>query len=327
MNLLRSILMILCIAAILFAQENSPEVLTHTFSIVAMDPETGDFGVAVQSHWFSVGTTVSWAEAGVGAVATQSLVNVSFGPEGLRLLREGKTATQVLDILISGDEGKDFRQLAIIDKNGQVAAFTGEKCIADAGHIIGKHYSVQANMMLNDRVWKAMSDAHEASSAPLPERLVTALQAAQATGGDIRGQQSAALLVVRGQATGKSWEDRLVDLRVEDHPDAVNEIARLLQIHRAYEHMNRGDLAIEQGDEAAALAEYGAAEKLFPENLEMKYWHAVSLVNIGELEKALPLFRTVFRADSNWVELTRRIVINGLLIVSPAELNRIVSQK
>jgi uncharacterized Ntn-hydrolase superfamily protein len=317
----------LYISLSLNAQDTKSDIFTHTYSIVARDSVTGDMGVAVQSHWFSVGSVVSWAEPGIGAIATQSLVNVSFGPRGLDLLREGKTAPEVLNSLIGNDDGREFRQLAIIDKNGNVATFTGKKCIPDAGQIIGKNFSVQANMMLNKKVWPAMAEAFENSKGLLAERMVETLKAAEAAGGDIRGQQSASILVVRGYSTGKFWEDRLIDLRVEDHPQAVKEIERVLKVHRAYEHMNKGDLAIESGDEENALKEYSAAQKMFPDNIEMKYWHAVSLANIGKLEEALPLFKMVFEKDQNWIELTKRIVPNGLLKVDKETLGKIISVK
>jgi len=310
----------------LFAQKNiGDDPLAHTFSIVARDSVTGDIGVAVQSHWFSVGSVVSWAEAGVGAVATQSLVNTSFGPRGLDLLKAGLTPAEALDELIEEDEGRAFRQVAIIDTEGRVAAYTGEKCIAEAGHITGAEFSVQANMMLNDTVWPAMAETFRTTEGPLAERMVAALQAAQLEGGDIRGQQSASIIVVKGEKSGKPWEDRKLELRVEDHPKAVDEITRLLKVHRAYEHMNRGDLAIEHGDVDKALEEYGAAQKMFPNNVEMKYWTAVSLANVGKLDRALPLFREVFGQDAHWVELTRRIVPNGILQVDEPTLNRILS--
>jgi len=301
--------------------------LAHTYSIVARDPATGEMGVAVQSHWFSVGSVVSWAEAGVGAIATQSLVNVSFGPEGLELLRQGSDARQVLDILISEDEGRDYRQLAIVDAKGNVAAYTGKKCVPEAGHIVGDNFSVQANLMLNDKVWPAMNKAFRESQGPLAERLIEALQAAQNEGGDIRGQQSAAVLVVRGEATGKVWVDRLIDLRIEDHPDPVNELKRLLRVHRAYEHMNNGDLAVEKGDMDSAMREYSAAEKMFPENLEMKFWHAVTLAGTGKVDESLPLFKEVFMKDENWRTLTPRLVPVGLLTVSEEDLKKIISVK
>ncbi len=298
--------------------------LVHTYSIVAMDPETGEIGAAVQSHWFSVGSLVIWAEAGVGAVATQSFVNPAFGPEGLQLLKTGKSAREALDQLIAGDEGREFRQVAIIDARGNTAAWTGKKCIAEAGHHAEKYFSVQANLMLKNTVWSAMARAFKQTSGPLAERLIAALEAAQQEGGDIRGQQSAAILVVSGKPSGKVWQDRLIDLRVEDHPHPVAELKRLLRLHRAYEHMNRGDLAVEHGDEAAALREYSAAESLFPENLEMKYWHAVALVNMGRLPEALPLFKTIFSRDPNWKTLTPRLIPNGILNVTPEQLQTIL---
>jgi uncharacterized Ntn-hydrolase superfamily protein len=308
-----------------FFKSESP--LAHTFSIVARDPSTGEMGVAVQSHWFSVGSVVSWAEAGVGAIATQSLVNVSFGPKGLELLKSGMTAKQVLDNLIASDTGRDYRQLAIVDAKGNVAAYTGKKCIPDAGHIMGDNFSVQANLMANDKIWPAMDKAFRESEGPLAERMIEALSAAQEAGGDIRGRQSAAILVVRGKSTGKVWEDRLIDLRVEDDPDPIVELQRLLKVHRAYEHMNNGDLAIEKNDMELAMKEYSTAEEMFPENLEMKYWHAVTLASIGKVDESLPLFKEIFLKDNNWRTLTPRLVPIGLLTVSEEDLNKILSLK
>ncbi len=302
------------------------EPLAHTYSIVARDPQTGEMGVAVQSHWFSVGSIVAWGEAGVGVVATQSFVNPSFGQRGLELLKTGKTAQEVVDELIASDEGRDVRQLAIVDSKGNSAGYTGAKCISEAGHIVGDNYSVQANMMLNNTVWGEMSKAFENSTGPLAERLVAALESAQNVGGDIRGKQSACLLVVKGQASGNLWEDRLIDLRVEDNPNPVVEIKRLLSVYRAYEHMNKGDLAVEKNDMKLAMDEYNAAMKMFPENLEMKYWTAVTLANTGGVEKALPMFKEIFIADKNWKELTERLPSVGLLNVSNEILNKILAQ-
>lgn len=302
------------------------EPLAHTFSIVARDPQTGEMGVAVQSHWFSVGSIVAWGEAGVGVVATQSFVNPSFGQRGLELLKTGKTAQEVVEELIASDEGRDVRQLAIVDSKGNSFAYTGAKCISEAGHIVGNNYSVQANMMLNNSVWGEMSKAFENTKGPLAERLIAALEAAQNVGGDIRGQQSACLLVVRGDATENLWEDRLIDLRAEDNPNPVVEIKRLLSVYRAYEHMNKGDLAVEKSDMKLAMDEYNAAMQMFPENLEMKYWTAVSLANTGEVEKSLPMFREIFAADKNWKELTKRLPPVGLLTVNAEILKEIIAQ-
>jgi uncharacterized Ntn-hydrolase superfamily protein len=303
----------------------SDNPLIATYSIIARDPETGEMGVAVQSHWFSVGSIVSWGEAGVGVVATQSFVNPAFGPDGIELLKSGMTAEQVVDKLIAEDEGRDVRQLAILDVNGNVKSYTGKNCIPGAGNIIGRNYSVQANLMLNDKVPSVMSKAFEESKGPLAERLMAALFAAESVGGDIRGKQSAAILVVKGKSTGKVWEDRLIDLRVEDDPYPLDKLDRLLKIHRAYNHMNAGDLAVEHGDMELAMKEYSSAEKMFPENEEMKFWHAVTLATNGDVEASLPLFKKVFEKNENWKILTPRLVPIGLLNVSKEQLQQILS--
>jgi uncharacterized Ntn-hydrolase superfamily protein len=305
----------------------------HTYSIVARDPQTGEMGVAVQSHWFSVGSVVTWAEAGVGAVATQSLVDVTYGPLALELLRAGRNAEQTLAALKTADPHPEIRQVAIIDAKGNVAAHTGEKCIPDAGHLVGDNFSVQANLMLNDKVWPAMKEAYEKTSGDLAEKMLAALDAAQSVGGDIRGKQSAAILIVKGQSTGRPWADRVMDLRVEDHAEPLKELRRLVQVHRAYQHMNNGDLAIEHHDVDGALREYGAAEAMFPENLEMKFWHAVSLVNAGRVDESLPIFKTIFANDYNWAILIPRlqgvdllpnddVVINTILSVAPKQMDK-----
>lgn len=300
-----------------------PSRLAHTYSIVAMDEQTGEMGVAVQSHWFSVGSMVIWGEAGVGVVATQAMVNPAFGPCGLELMRNGTAPKQAIGRLISSDEGREFRQLAMLDRKGRAAAYTGGRCIPEAGHVIGTAHSVQANLMLSDKVWPEMSRAFERSSGPLAERLMLALEAAEAAGGDIRGRQSAALLVVRGESTGRSWEDRLVDLRVEDHEEPLFELRRLLKVHRAYEHMSKGDEALEKGEMPEAMREYSAAEEMFPDSEEMAFWHAVGLVNNGRLEDALPLFRGVFRRNPSWKALVPRLVPCGLLKADQAAVQRI----
>jgi uncharacterized Ntn-hydrolase superfamily protein len=285
----------------------------HTYSIVARDPATGELGAAVQSHWFSVGSVVPWAEAGVGAVATQSFVDPSYGKLGLDLMRAGRSAPDALKSLLAGDDGREVRQVAMIDAQGRVAAHTGEKDIAAAGHHVGKDYSVQANLMKNEKVWPAMAKAFEATKGDLAERMLAALDAAQEVGGDIRGKQSAALIVVSGKPTGKPWADRVFDLRVDDSPEPLTELRRLVTVQRAYNHMNAGDLAVEKKDNEGALREYAAAEKLSPDNAEMIYWHAVALVNMGRVDESLPLFQRVFAMDKNWATLTPRLVKAGLL--------------
>jgi uncharacterized Ntn-hydrolase superfamily protein len=311
----------------LYGQTFFAEPLAHTYSIVARDPVTGEMGVAVQSHWFSVGSIVSWAEAGVGAIATQSLVNPALGQQGLALLKEGKTAQEALDELIAYDEGRDVRQLAIVDSKGRTAAWTGKRCIAEAGHNHGENFSCQANLMLNNTVWDAMATAFNSTKGPLAERMMAALEAAQSEGGDIRGKQSAAILVVRGAATGNLWEDRVMDLRVEDHPEPLKELSRLIQVYRAYEHMNNGDLATEKNDMVTAMKEYEAAQQLFPDNAEMKFWTAVTMVNNGLVNESLPLFRQVFKDDSNWAILIPRLRSVQLLNCNEETTKLILSQK
>lgn len=321
------LIIFILIASSLDAQQyKSESPFAHTYSIVAFDPKTGDMGVAVQSHWFSVGTIVSWGEAGVGVVATQSFVNPSFGPRGLEMLKQGKVPQQVVDELIASDEGRDFRQLAVLDANGNASSFTGKNCIQPAGNLVGNGFSVQANLMSNDKIWPAMAEAFKNSNGPLAERMLAALEAAENAGGDVRGRQSAALLVVRGKSTGKIWEDKLIDLRIDDNPEPLIELKRLLKVHRAYEHMNNGDLAVEKNDMEKAMLEYSTAMKMFPNNLEMKYWTAIALVNKGKMDEALPMLKNIFTKDKNWKELTPRLIPNGLLNVDEQQLAEIMKQ-
>lgn len=297
-----------------------------TYSIVARDPETGQMGVAVQSHWFSVGPIVPWAESGVGAVATQSLVDPAYGPLGLDMMRMGRSAPDTLRAMLAGDEGSAVRQVAMIDARGRVAAHTGERCIDAAGHVVDTElqFSVQANLMERDTVWPAMAKAYRETKGDLAERMLVALDAAQSEGGDIRGRQSAAIVIVSSESTGQPWVDRLFDLRVEDHPEPVKELRRLVQLQRAYQHMNKGDLAVEHGDFEAAGREYIAAEKLAPQIVEIPFWHAVSLTNTGKLDDALPIFKAVFALEPIWADLVPRLAKCGLLPNDEAIIQRIV---
>lgn len=295
----------------------------HTYSIVARDPKTGQLGVAVQSHWFSVGSLVPWAQAGVGAIATQSFIEVRYGGSGLDLMRSGLGARRTLDALLEADQHPEVRQVAMIDASGEVAVHTGKNCIRYAGHTVGDNFSVQANLMAGEGVPEAMADAYLQAQGTLAERMLAALDAAQALGGDLRGKQSAAILVVSGTASGRPLEDRLVDLHVEDNPEPLQELRRLLTLQTAYEHMNRGDHALERGEVDAALEAYGKAEQLQPQNLEMKFWHAVSLANAGREAAALSLFATIFRQDGQWRELVPRLAEAGLLGVGGDSIERI----
>ena len=317
-------------APLLLSAQPAPSVPlrpVHTYSIVARDAKTGELGVAVQSHWFSVGTSVAWAEAGIGAVATQSFIDPSYGPLGLALMRAGRSAPDALKGLIAADEGRDVRQVAMIDATGRVAAYTGARCIPAAGDRVGEGYSVQANLMEKDTVWPAMAKAYESSRGDLAERLLAALEAAESQGGDIRGRQSAAILVVKGVSSGRPWQDRLFDLRVEDHPSPVVELRRLVTLQRAYNLMNEGDLAVEKKDDAGALKAYSSAEALVPDNAEMAYWHAVALVNMGRVDEALPVFAKAFRLHPKWRDVTPRLPKAGLLPDDPKLIARIVAVK
>jgi uncharacterized Ntn-hydrolase superfamily protein len=214
----------------------------------------------------------------------------------------------------------------MLDKHCNVAVYTGSKCVKSANHHKGSNYSVQANMMLNDEVIPVMARTFEKNyDLPIAERVVKTMQAGQKAGGDIRGKQSAVLLVVESTAAQNEWMDKKINLRVDDHNEPLVELERLLKVHRAYEHMNNGDLAIEHGDMQMALAEYGAAEAMFPDNMEMKYWKAVALANNGRIEDALPVFKKVFENEINWLELTNRLPDSGLLNVSEKNLNQILS--
>lgn len=300
--------------------------LAHTYSIVARDSSTGELAIGVQSHWFSVGTAVPWAKAGVGAVATQSFVDKSYGPKGLALLEQGFTAQQALDTLLKADVGRDVRQVAIVDSRGNVATHTGSKCIAYAAHITGNGFSVQSNMMLGNNVNKSMYAAYvKAAGKPIAERVLLAMEADEVAGGDIRGKQAAAIIVVKGDRNDEPWNDRTVDLRIDDHTVPLKELRRLYNVHLAYLHMNNGDLAVEKNDMQLAMQEYNAAMKMFPGNLEMQYWTAITLANNKQLSKAMPMLKKIFIADKNWKELTRRLPITGLLNVSAKELQAIMS--
>jgi len=342
----------------------------HTFSIVARDPRTGEMGAAVQSHWFAVGSNVIWARAGVGAVATQSFVDPSYGPLGLALMDAGKRAPDALKALLAADAGRAVRQVAFVDAAGAVATWTGAGDIPSAGGVagdrsggwqddcggagaarttehgqpfvrpcggrgdIGRGFAVQANLMANDTIWPAMAKAFETSTGDLAERLLAALEAGQAAGGDIRGRQSAAIIVVKAASSGQPWQDTVFDLRVDDADRPIPELRRLVSLQRAYNHMNAGDLAVEHGDNEGALREYSAAEAIasktegvLPSRLaEMIYWHAVALVTMGRVDESLPLFKRAFAMQKGWVELTRRLPKVGLLPDDAALIERITAQ-
>ncbi len=299
----------------------------HTYSIVAYDAATGEVGAAVQSHWFSVGSIVIWTRPGVGAVATQSFVNPDYGPLGLEAMAAGKTPAEALEQLRAKDEGRDVRQVAMVDVKGHVAGVTGAKCIDYACDLQGESFSVQANIMLKDTVCAAMAAAYRGSAGkPLAERLILALQAAQGEGGDLRGKQSAAIQVVKAVASAKPWNDTVVSLRVEDHPEPIEELARLYAVHRAYEYMNQGDLQLEHGKIEEAMSSYRQAVGMLPGRVEPIFWQAVNLVVAGQLEQALPMFAQVFKKEADWKLMPSRLVKVGLLPNDTKILEAIATQ-
>jgi len=298
----------------------------HTYSIVAYDAQAGQLGVAVQSHWFSVGSVVAWAESGVGAVATQSLVEVSYGPLGLAMMRAGKTPQQALDALLHTDSGAGLRQVAMVDVKGNVATHTGQRCIAEAGHQQGEAFSVQANIMAKTSVWPAMAKAFETHKGDLAQRMLAALKAAQAEGGDLRGMQSAALIVVSAEPSGQPWNDRIFDLRIDDHPSPIAELERLLEIARAYHDMDQGDAYLGQNDMPKALESYRRAMQRQPENAEMIFWTAVTLASNDRLDEALPLFDKAFEKSPALAELLPRLVPSGIFPDDESMLKRILKE-
>jgi len=277
-----------------------------TYSIVAHDPKSGEFGVAVQSHFFQVGPVVPWARAGVGAVATQADADVRYGPLGLDLMAAGYTAGRALAAALAADSKPETRQVALVDRESQVAVHTGAKCIREAGHHVGAGYSVQANMMEKATVWRAMAVAFEGTAGSLAERMMAALEAAEVEGGDIRGRQSAAMLVVDGTLHPGWWEGRLIDLRVEDHPEPLVELRRLLGVKRTYEAAGAAQAAVQGGDPQAAALTAKALEGA-RDNTELSFWLALDMAAQSDLETAVMILRDVIRQDARWLELLRRL--------------------
>lgn len=286
---------------------NSPGPLVHTYSIVARDPATGQLGVAVQSHYFSVGSVVTWAEAGVGAVATQSLADPAYGKLGLDLMRAGRSAPDALAGLLASDPMKEIRQVAMIDARGQVSAHTGSLTIPEAGHLVGENFSVQANMMLKRTVWPAMAEAYRSTSGEMVDRFLAAMDAAEVEGGDIRGRQSAAILIVGANNTGRPWDDTVFNLRVDDASEPLAEIRRLVSVRRGYLHKSRADAAFARQDLDEMEREYAAAEQCLGDNPEMRFWHAIALLGLGKTDDGIGMLGEVGARDRNWIELAIRL--------------------
>lgn len=298
-----------------------------TYSIVARDPETGQLGGAVQSHWFAAGDLVIWAEPAVGAVATQSLVEVSHGPEGLRLMRDGRTASEALAERVASDEDEGVRQIGMVDARGGVGVHTGARCIAEAGHRTGDGYTCQANMMMNDTVWDAMAEAYERGGGDLVHRLLDALDAAEAEGGDVRGRQAAGIYVVKAESSDKHWEDVVVNIRVDDHPQPLPELRRLVDLKLAYDRLDTAEKLELAGDLDGAFAEQRRALAEFPDNAEIAFWTATSLAAHGRMDEARATIRTAFEQHRGWEILLRRLVRDGYLDFAPETLEALLPER
>ena len=322
----RSLFLCLLFASQLAAAETLLRPV-NTYSIVARDAATGQLGVAVQSHWFSVGSSVLWAEPGIGAVATQSFIDPNYGPLGLQLMRNGKTALQAMTALLAADEHADVRQLGMVDANGVVANHTGENAIIEHCEIAGEGYTVQANLMWKPTVCTAMVAAYESADGDLAERMMLALEAAEGEGGDIRGKQSAAMLVVSDDRSLPAWGGRIIDLRVEDLAEPLVELRRLLIMARAYNFMNEGDEHMTVGAVEEAVAAYAAAEALVPDSHEMIFWHAATLAGAGQVDESLPVFARAFELWPQWRELVPRLPASGLLPDDNELIGKILAAK
>lgn len=291
------------------ADESTSTVLrpAGTFSIVARDPATGELGVGVQSHWFSVGADVSWAEAGVGSVATQSFIEAAYGPRGLERMDSGKSPRAALDELLAADPNREVRQVAFIDSQGRTAVHTGKLCIPFAGHRTGENYSVQGNMLDSPDVWVAMASEFERAEGDLATRILAALKAGQQAGGDVRGKQSAALLVVKSVSEEHPWRNRVVDLRVEDHQEPIIELERLYSLRRAYDLANQGDGFLAARDFENAFKAYNAAVEIVPQNDELLFWRGAMLAQSGREAEALVDIRRAIELNPRWLKLLERI--------------------
>jgi uncharacterized Ntn-hydrolase superfamily protein len=295
-----------------------------TYSIVARDKESGELGVAVQSHFFAAGSIVPWAEAGVGAVATQASVLITYGPDVLASLREGRSVQEALGEALASDPDAEHRQVAVVDTQGSVAVHTGAACIPEAGHAAGEGFSVQANMMRNDGVPEAMARAYRDSRGDLASRLMDALDAAEEAGGDIRGRQAAGLLLVRAQGSGKVWQDVRMHLHVDDDPAPLRELRRLVGLRRVYDKLQEAeDLELAGDAEAAYTANLDALEAA-PENTEVAFWGALALAKQGDLSRASEAIRVAYAADPGWSELLRRLADRGLVELEPEAVRRLL---
>lgn len=294
-----------------------------TYSIAARDPVTGEMGLATQSQAFAVGSSVPWAEPGYGVIATQSIAEPYYGELGLDLLRGGMTATESLHAMRSIDPHPERRQVVMIDARGDVAVYTGDGCVAAAGHRVGEHCCALANLVVGPQVWNDMVDAFEATSGPLANRLVSALVAAEAAGGDLRGRRSAAVVVVRAERTGRPWQDQLVDLRVDDHDDPVTELCHLVETSDTYHDVVRGfELAID-GDPVRGATEIDELDLQRRDDPDLLMWRAAVLAMAGRADEAVDAFARLHRDHPQFVEAARRMVPAGIFTDKGAVLEAI----
>ncbi len=292
---------------------NRMEPFANTCSIVAKDEKSGELGVAVQSHWFAVGTAVPWVKPGVGVIATQSFVKMEYATYGLEMMAKGESPSSILKTLVKKDSTPEIRQIVMMDKKGEIQAYTGKKCVKESGHITGKYFSVQGNMMQKKDTLEKMADAFESRKGPLSIRMLNALSVADLENGDIRGKQSACMKIVSPELPKHQWDGTLVDIRVDDHQDPINELGRLLRINSAYQHMNRAELALSKKDMEEAFNQYAEAQKLYPENDEICFWQAISLANIGKYYEAYGILYILFDKEPHWKELTKRLIYAEVL--------------
>ncbi|MEM0118019.1 MAG: DUF1028 domain-containing protein [Conexivisphaerales archaeon] len=298
-------------------------IRTGTYSIVAIDKTKEQIGVGVQSHWFSVGSIVTWAKPSAGAVATQAFADPRYGYLGIELMSEGISAKKVLKMLLSTDEKADSRQVAMVDFKGEVASHTGKNCLPEAGHVAGEGYSAQGNIMKNRQVWIQMADAFERSEGELADRILASLYAGQKAGGDIRGMQSAAILVVKLKRSSEPWLDKIVDLRVEDSSKPLEELTRILTVHKAYVHADKGDAFLSEGKLEEAMKEYKRAFEFAPANEELRYWYAIGLLNSGKINEGLRELKAVYDTNPEMKRITPKLPNYGMLKVDEKLLKEI----
>lgn len=289
--------------------------LVHTYSVMAYDKEKKEMGIAVQSHWFAVGTVVPWLKAGVGVVSVQSFVNLIYASYGLALMEGDMTPKQALYSLLEKDISPEIRQIIMMDAKGNIEAYTGNKCVPEAGHIVRDGFSVQGNVMMTKDTLERMADRFENTKGGIDVKMLEALKVADKEKGDLRGKQSACMKIVSTEKPKHEWEGILLDIRVDDNKEPINELDRLLNIHKAYQHMNRAEMAFGEKDMEKAFKEYAKAQNLYSDNLELSFWEGVSLANIGKYHDAYSIFYTVFDKEPKWKTFTRRLITAEILNV------------